>query len=134
MSALIGVLITDLVATTYANLERLEIATQDDLRRVNLQVVAFSPGMAKRNAELKRFLFQNLYRHYKVERMRVKAERYLAELFEVYIKHPTLLPMKHQLKMEREGRVRVICDYIAGMTDRFALDEFKRLFEPYERV
>ena len=52
----------------------------------------------------------------------------------MYIKHPTLLPMKHQTKMEREGRERVICDYIAGMTDRFALDEFKRLFEPYERV
>jgi dGTPase len=134
VSALIGVLITDLVSTTFANLDRLKIDTQDDLRRVNLPVVAFSPGMAKRNAELKRFLFQNLYRHYKVERMRVKAERYLAELFEVYIKHPTLLPMKHQLKMEREGRERVICDYIAGMTDRFALDEFKRLFEPYERV
>lgn len=134
VSALIGVLINDLVVTTFANLDNLKIATQEDLRRVNLQVVAFSPAMARRNAELKRFLFQNLYRHYKVERMRVKAERYLAELFEVYIKHPTLLPMKHQIKMEREGRERVICDYIAGMTDRFALDEFKRLFEPYERV
>jgi dGTPase len=134
VSALIGVLIADLVATTAGNLENLKITTQEELRAVNLPVVAFSPQMAERNAELKRFLFQNLYRHYKVERMRVKAERYLAELFEVYIKHPTLLPLKHQLKMEREGRERVICDYIAGMTDRFALDEFKRLFEPYERV
>ncbi|GFO61391.1 deoxyguanosinetriphosphate triphosphohydrolase-like protein [Geomonas silvestris] len=134
VSALIGVLITDLVATTAANIENLKIGTQEDLRRVNLPVVAFSPEMAKRNAQLKRFLFQNLYRHYKVERMRVKAERYLAELFEVYVKHPTLLPLRHQQKMEREGRERVICDYIAGMTDRFALDEFKRLFEPYERV
>jgi dGTPase len=134
VSALIGVLINDLVQTTAANIERLNIKTQEDLRQVNLPVVAFSPMMAERNAELKRFLFQNLYRHYKVERMRVKAERYLAELFEVYITHPTLLPQKHQVKMEREGRERVICDYIAGMTDRFALDEFKRLFEPYERV
>jgi len=134
VSALIGVLINDLVQTTAANIERLNIKTQEDLRQVNLPVVAFSPMMAERNAELKRFLFQNLYRHYKVERMRVKAERYLAELFEVYITHPTLLPLKHQVKMEREGRERVICDYIAGMTDRFALDEFKRLFEPYERV
>lgn len=134
VSALIGVLINDLVQTTFANLERLNIKTQEELRTVNLPVVAFSPAMAERNAELKRFLFQHLYRHYKVERMRVKAERYLAELFEVYIKHPTLLPHKHQVKMEREGRERVVCDYIAGMTDRFALDEFKRLFEPYERV
>ncbi|WP_136512941.1 deoxyguanosinetriphosphate triphosphohydrolase [Geomonas edaphica] len=134
VSALIGVLILDLVETTAQNIEKLGIRTQEDLRRVNLQVVSFSPAMAERNAALKRFLFQNLYRHYKVERMRVKAERYLAELFEVYLKHPTLLPQKHQVKMEREGRERVICDYIAGMTDRFALDEFKRLFEPYERV
>ncbi|QXE91712.1 deoxyguanosinetriphosphate triphosphohydrolase [Geomonas subterranea] len=134
VSALIGVLINDLVQTTAENLAKLKIETQEDLRRVNVPVVCFSPAMTERNAQLKRFLFQNLYRHYKVERMRVKAERYLAELFEVYLKHPTLLPMKHQLKMEREGRERVICDYIAGMTDRFALDEFKRLFEPYERV
>ncbi len=134
VSALIGVLINDLVNTTAENLRTLKIETQEDLKRVNLPVVAFSPAMADRNAQLKRFLFQNLYRHYKVERMRVKAERYLAELFEMYIKHPTLLPMKHQMKMERDGRERVICDYIAGMTDRFALDEFKRLFEPYERV
>ncbi|MBJ6723820.1 deoxyguanosinetriphosphate triphosphohydrolase [Geomesophilobacter sediminis] len=134
VSALIGVLITDLVETTRGNLERFKIETQEDLRRVNLQVVAFSPAMAEKNAALKRFLFQNLYRHYKVERMRVKAERYLGELFETYVKHPTLLPLKHQMKMDREGRERVVCDYIAGMTDRFALDEFKRLFEPYERV
>jgi dGTPase len=134
VSALIGLLINDLVETTRGNLERLGIVTQEDLRRVNMQVVAFSPAMAEKNAVLKRFLFQNLYRHYKVERMRVKAERYLSELFETYIKHPTLLPGKHQLKMDREGRERVVCDYIAGMTDRFALDEFKRLFEPYERV
>jgi dGTPase len=133
-SALIGLLMNDLVVTTAATLDELGINTLEDLRRVNRNVVSFSPSMAEKNAELKRFLLQNLYRHYKVERMRVKAERYLAELFEVYIKHPTLLPLRHQVKMDREGRERVICDYIAGMTDRFALDEFKRLFEPYERV
>jgi dGTPase len=134
ISALIGLLMNDLVVTTASNIENLQIQTQEDVRRVNKQLVAFSPVLAEKNAELKRFLYQNLYRHYKVERMRVKAERYLGELFEMYIKHPTLLPLRHQLKMERVGRERVICDYIAGMTDRFALDEFKRLFEPYERV
>jgi dGTPase len=77
---------------------------------------------------------ENLYRHYKVERMRIKAERCLTQLFETYLKHPTLLPRKYLRKMDKSGRERVIADYIAGMTDRFALDEFKRLFEPYERV
>ena len=77
---------------------------------------------------------ENLYHHFKVERMRIKAERCLSQLFETYLKHPTLLPRKYVKKMEVIGRERVISDYIAGMTDRFALDEFKRLFEPYERV
>jgi len=134
ISALIGHLIRDLSVTTLENIGRFGIETLEDLRRVNHQVVAFSPDVAEKNRRLKQFLMQNLYRHHKVERMRVKAERYLTQLFEAYVKHPTLLPRKHVKKIECAGRERVICDYIAGMTDRFALDEFKRLFEPYERV
>ena len=134
ISALIGLFISDLSATTLENLRIHSICTTDDLRRVNLQVVAFSPEISEKSKKLKRFLMENLYRHFKVERMRVKAERYLTQLFETYIKHPTLLPRKYLKKMDSVGRERVVCDYIAGMTDRFALDEFKRLFEPYERV
>ncbi len=134
ISALIGLFIKDLTATTLENIRRLNISSLDDMRRINRPVVAFSPDVAGKNRNLKRFLFENLYRHHKVERMRVKAERYLTQLFESYVKHPTLLPRKYQMKMESMGRERVVCDYIAGMTDRFALDEFKRLFEPYERV
>lgn len=134
ISALIGLFIKDLTASTLENIRRLNISSLDDLRRINRPVVAFSPDVAGKNRNLKRFLFDNLYRHHKVERMRVKAERYLTQLFESYVKHPTLLPRKYQMKMEAMGRERVVCDYIAGMTDRFALDEFKRLFEPYERV
>jgi dGTPase len=134
ISALIGRLIKDLSTTTLENIERFGIRTLDDLRRVNRQVVSFSPDVAEKNKKLKQFLMANLYRHHKVERMRVKAESYLTQLFEAYLKHPTLLPRKHLKKMESTVRERVICDYIAGMTDRFALDEYKRLFEPYERV
>jgi len=133
-SSLIGLFITDLTDTTRAALNAWHIDSVDDLRRVNRQVVGFSPELIRLNLELKRFLRDNLYRHYKVERMRVKAERYLVHLFDTYVKHPTLLPRKYLKKMEQVGRERVICDYIAGMTDRFALDEFKRLYEPYERV
>lgn len=134
ISTLIGLLIMDLCTTTTRNLAAFSIKDMDDLRRVNRQVVSFSPRVAEQCRVLKKFLKENLYRHYKVERMRVKAERYLSELFETYVKHPTLLPRKYQIKMDHAGRERVVCDYIAGMTDRFALDEFKRLFEPYERV
>lgn len=134
ISALIGLFIKDLTSITLQRLHESNISSLDDLRRVNKQVVGFSQELALKNRELKRFLMENLYRHYKVERMRVKAERCLVQLFETYVKHPTLLPQKYVKKMEVAGRERVICDYIAGMTDRFALDEFKRLFEPYERV
>jgi dGTPase len=134
ISTLIGLFIRDLTVTTLANLQEFNVRSLKDLRRVNRQVVSFSPELTRKNRELKLCLMENLYRHYKVERMRVKAERYLTQLFETYIKHPTLLPQKYLKKMAAFGRERVICDYIAGMTDRFALDEFKRLFEPYERV
>jgi dGTPase len=130
ISALIGMFIDDLTATTLKNIEQYGIRTQEDLRLANRQVVGFSPGLTTKNRELKQFLMTNLYRHFKVERMRVKAERYLRRLFEIYMEHPSLLPRKYMLKMESAGKERVICDYIAGMTDRFALDEFRRLFEP----
>jgi dGTPase len=134
ISALIGLFIVDITEQTLQNIRHHGIDSVEDLRRNNRQVVGFSPVIEAKNRELKRFLFHNLYRHYKVERMRVKAERYLTQLFESYVRHPTLLPAKYQRRMESIGRERVVCDYIAGMTDRFALDEFKRLFEPYERV
>jgi len=134
ISALIGLLIGDLCATITANLDRYGIATLDDLQRVNKPVVHFSDAITIRNQELKRFLFDNLYRHYKVDKMRVKAEIFITRLFETYLRFPNLLPPKYRARFERLGVERVVCDYIAGMTDRFALDEYKRLFEPYERV
>jgi dGTPase len=83
---------------------------------------------------LKRFLKARLYRHCKVERMRVKVERILALVFESYLHNPLLLPADYQQKFRQFGRERAICDFVAGMTDRFALDEYKKLFEPYEPV
>jgi dGTPase len=134
ISALIGMFIDDFTLTTSSAIAENNINSIQDLRSVNVMVTGFSHDLARKNRELKQFLLENLYHHYKVERMRVKAERYLVELFETYCKYPSLLPVKYVQKMELVGRERVICDYIAGMTDRFALDEYKRLFEPYERV
>ncbi len=134
ISALIGLLIGDICSTITANLGQLSIATLDDLRRVNRPVAHFSDDITVQNMELKRFLFDNLYRHYKVDKMRVKAEIFITRLFETYLRYPNLLPPKYRSRMVRFGLERTVCDYIAGMTDRFALDEYKRLFEPYERV
>ena len=134
ISALIGFQIADLCSTISANLKKHSISNLDDLRLVNQTVVHFSDELTILNLELKRFLFDNLYRHYKVETMRIKAEIFITRLFETYLRYPTLLPPKYQTRFDNSGIHRVVCDYIAGMTDRFALDEYKRLFEPYERV
>ena len=134
ISHLIGHLIMDLVDQTRANILEEGINTQEAVRSHSANLVMFSSETAARNRELKRFLYKNLYRHYKVERMRIKAERFLTKLFENYLQNPTLLPSSYQEKYEQYGRERVVCDYIAGMTDRYALDEYKRLFDPYERV
>jgi len=134
ISALIGLFIDDLTATTAKEISTLGIETVADLRRINVSVVGFSHELTQKNRKLKMFLRENLYHHYKVERMRVKAERYITDLFRSYCDYPSLLPRKYRQKMDLLGKERVICDYIAGMTDRFALDEYKKLFEPYERV
>jgi dGTPase len=134
ISHLIGVLIDDLVTTTVDNLERHDIGSLEAVRDHAAGLVAFSAETKSKNGALKSFLYRRLYHHYKVERMRIKAERFLTLLFESYSRTPSLLPFNHQEKFELYGRERVICDYIAGMTDRFALDEYKRLYEPYERV
>jgi dGTPase len=134
ISHLIGHLILDLVEQTAGNLQRAGVSTLDEVRACPHNLVGFSPKVADQNRALKRFLREKLYHHYKVERMRIKAERFLTMLFESYLSCPALLPAAYQARFAEHGRERVICDYLAGMTDRFALDEYKRLFDPYERV
>lgn len=133
ISHLIGFLIEDLVETTLERIESMGIEKIEDVRKIRKPIVSFSDETQRKNKALKAFLHKKLYRHYKVERMRIKAKRYLTLIFEAYLKNSLLLPLKHQERMEEESKERVICDYIAGMTDRFTLDEYKKLFEPYER-
>jgi dGTPase len=134
ISHLIGGLINDVVITTLANIEKNGVATLESVRKHRSRLVSFSPEIGAKNLQLKKFLRRRLYRHYKVERMRVKAERFLTLIFESFMKNPSLLPWSHQGRCEEFGRERVICDFIAGMTDRYALEEYKKLFDPYERV
>lgn len=134
ISHLIGCLIADLVEHARQRLQSAGISSLAAVRRAPTRLVDFSPEIRQQNRELKSFLYQHLYRHYKVERMRIKAERFLRLLFENYLENPTLLPTAYQQKFEQHGTERVVCDYLAGMTDRYALDEYQRLFDPYERV
>jgi dGTPase len=102
----------------------------DELQRLPYNVVGFSEDMARRNRQLKDFLFNNLYRHYRVVRMATKAEQIVNRIFEAYHAEPSMLPTHIQSQVEERGLERTICDYIAGMTDRFAIDEYQKLFDP----
>jgi dGTPase len=75
-----------------------------------------------------------MYRHYRLVRMQVRAERFISDLFTAYVSHPRMLPTKTQEQLATRSVQRTVTDYIAGMTDRYALDEWQRLFSPYERV
>jgi len=131
---LINFLVTDLVEQTSQNLTARNIKNSEDVRRAEANLVGFSEKVLKQNAALKRFLFKNLYRHYRVERMADKAERILTDLFNAYLHNPKILPPGVLDKSGEESQERAICDYIAGMTDRFALDEHQKLFDPHAKV
>lgn len=127
---LIGIEVNDLVRTTDMRLRESGVRSVDELQRLPYNVVGFSEDMRRRNRELKDFLFNNLYRHYRVVRMAVKAERIVTELFNAYCSEPTMLPKHVQSLIPDRGVHRTVCDYIAGMTDRFAIEEYQKLFDP----
>ena len=127
---LIGIEVTDLVQTTTAALEHHGVDSVEAVQRLPQNVVHFSQSLAAMNRQLKDFLYQNMYRHHRVFRMQVKAERILSDLFTAYTTNPEILPRPVQQKAEKEDLYRVVTDYIAGMTDRFALDEHSKLFDP----
>jgi len=131
---LVDVLATDVVCTTAQRLEALKPGSTQELRNIGHTVANFSAEMVAFNRQVRAFLGGRLYRHYRVVRMTVKAKRVVRELFEGYLVEPDQLPLPVRARMAEEGPARVVCDYIAGMTDRFALAEHAKLFDPRERV
>lgn len=127
---LIGIEVTDLIQSIDRMIRRSGIRTVEELQKLPYNVVGFSEDMHRRNRELKDFLYNNLYNHYRVVRMSVKAERIIESLFNAYLHEPTILPDQFQNAIEEKGLEQSICHYIAGMTDRFAIDEYKKLFDP----
>ena len=123
---IINTLILDLVATTRSNIEQYRVHTLDDLRKAP-QLAGFSPEVLEEHRELKRFLRQNLYRHYKVARMSAKATRIVTDLYTAFMADVHLLPLEHQARVASLG-ARAVADYIAGMTDRYAMREHRRIF------
>jgi dGTPase len=126
--------VTDALDATEQQLQQLAPTCADEVRRFPHNIVDFSANLRQYNRQLKDFLFNSLYRHWRVMRMTAKAIRMLGQLFDVLVERPDLLPPENQVKLDDLPIQRVVCDYIAGMTDRFALQEYRRIFDPEERV
>ncbi|MES0371071.1 MAG: deoxyguanosinetriphosphate triphosphohydrolase [Mariprofundaceae bacterium] len=135
---MINFLITDVIDETYRRIADADITSLEDVRASKDVLVNFSKPVRQMNGEMKRYLFKNMYKHYRVVRMAAKAERVIQEVFAAYMEKPEMLPTTHQVKLDKatdlEKRARKIADYIAGMTDRFALDEYERLFNIHTRT
>jgi dGTPase len=138
---MIDYLVNDLVGASGESLAAAAPDSADDVRARSEPLLTFSEQVQAEHLELKRYLHQHLYRHYRVLRMTTKAKRVVRELFGAMFDDVDLMPTEHQeaaRRMEgedgRPGRARAVADYIAGMTDRFAIGEYGRLFDPSERT
>ncbi len=129
----VGIMVTDMVEATDARLRESSVKSPLDIQKLKHNVIGYSEDMQRRNRELKDFLYSRLYRHYRVVRMQVKAERIISELFNAYKSEPAILPDHVQRNIQKRGLERTICDYIAGMTDRYAIEEYQKLFNPNEK-
>jgi dGTPase len=133
-----GVMVEDALARSAETLARLAPRSLAEVQALSAPVIGFSDRLADDIAEIKRFLFARMYRHHRVKRMRVKAVRVVRELFDVFLADPGLLPDEWRCAAEAAEtetlRARVVADYIAGMTDRFALEEHRVLTDPFARA
>jgi dGTPase len=123
---MINTLVTDLIGQTEQNIQNSGVQTLDDVR-IAPTLAAFSGALLEQQRELKTFLHKNLYRHYRVMRMSTKAHRIIKELFLAFMSDSRLLPPQFQHQAEID-QARAVADYVAGMTDRYAIKEYRRLF------
>jgi len=131
---IINLEVTDLVETTLANVKRLKLDSLEAVRAAKEAAVRFSPEMDRHKKALQYFLNQNVYRHYRVLIMSEKARRFIADLFKAYSANPAMLPPRFQDWAKQTGVPRAVADYIAGMTDRYCQDEYRKLFYPFENI
>jgi dGTPase len=138
---MINRLVTDLIDNSAARLRASGVASAAEVRALSSPLIGFSDATRELNLALKDFLREHVYKHYKVRRMTSKARRVVTTLFEGFLDDPGLMPEEHSGSAARleqtqgpAGRARAVADYIAGMTDRYAILEHRRLFDPGERT
>ena len=123
---MINTLVTDLIRQSERNIGEHRLSTLEDVRRAPA-LIAHSPAINEQQRELKNFLRIHLYRHYRVQRMSAKSQRIIGDLFGIFMANNALLPPQYQHQAEAD-RARAVADYIAGMTDRYAIREHRRIF------
>jgi len=131
---IINLLVTDLINSTVKNINENNIVSYEDVKNAKNKVAGFSTEISRANYELKLFLRKNMYQHYRVIRMSLKSQKVINELFHIYSGHPDTLPERYRDEIEQHGLIRTVTDFIAGMTDRFALEEYRKLTDPFIRV
>ncbi|WP_034791245.1 deoxyguanosinetriphosphate triphosphohydrolase [Hyphomonas beringensis] len=130
---LIGLWINDLTGETMRRVKEYNPQSAAAVRAMDVPLVAFSEELETRQRALRAFLYERMYKHYKVNRMRSKAKRMLKDLFDIFLQEPDTLPSPWRMdatQATEAKRARIVCDYIAGMTDGFAMDEYRRLYDP----
>ncbi|WP_366555990.1 deoxyguanosinetriphosphate triphosphohydrolase [Aquibaculum sediminis] len=135
---LIGVMVDDLLQESRRRLAEDKPASVDELRQAGRPLIAFSAEVQEKLRPVRKFQFARMYRHYRVNRLTSKARRVLRQLFDIYLAEPNLLPDEWRLEVEaapaQSAQARVVADYVAGMTDRYALESHEKLFNPYLRL
>lgn len=127
---LIGIQVGDVLETTVRRLEALQTKTLSGVRGLKDNIVQHSPNMQQLNRALKNFLYERMYHHFRVARMAKRAERFIEQIFQVYLQDVRQLPPAYRALLDQQSAYRVVADYIAAMTDRTALLEYRRLFDP----
>jgi dGTPase len=127
---LVGILVTDAVDSTSQRIKESRVKSAIGVQKLDHNLAGYSENTTRRNRELKDFLYAKLYRHHRVVRMSVKAERIITDLFKAYCAEPAMLASAIQSLFDERGLERTICDYLAGMTDRYAIEEHGKLFDP----
>lgn len=134
VKTLINEMVTDAVVASQQNLEKHAPKNPDNVRQLSRNLISLSRHMQELDTKMQQFLYENMYRHYRLVRMAEKAELIITTLFKAYISNPDQLPPGFRIRVENEDVYLVVADYIAGMTDRFAGQEYKKLTDPFELV
>ncbi|MBZ0274529.1 MAG: deoxyguanosinetriphosphate triphosphohydrolase [Anaerolineae bacterium] len=130
---LVGIQVDDVLTNTTRKIDEFGFQSPEAIQRHSANIVSHSAEFKEQNQALKAFLYQHMYRHFRVIRMAKRAERFVTEIFTSYIQEPRQLPKYYQEKLQTASLHRVVADYIASMTDRSALLEYRRLFDPLTR-